>query len=82
MLMQVMPVTQFLVSEEVQISWQNEDKPQDSNIKEKKDGKEFFGCYHLVIEQIILRPVHFHFNTQIAASPVVEYSTPPPDQGL
>ncbi len=79
-MLQVIPVAQILAAEDVHISWIDDDK--DSKTKEKKEGKEFFGTSYTNIYPIVINTTHFHLNSRIFSFPVLEYLTPPPDQGF
>lgn len=79
MFMQAVPVLHLFVSEDIAFTLVEEDKPAETKLKEKKDGKEYVHhCHYWVVD---VQQQHLSCCSYLSAlpAPFLESFTPPPD---
>lgn len=79
LMVQAIPVIPVLASDNIQITWLDEDKPQDPKVKEVKSIKEFLKTDHVVQQELIktlIKPIDHRIALP---SPFLEFFTPPPN---
>lgn len=79
LLSQAIPVVPLLVADDVTVSWVDEDKPQGSKMKEKKDGKEFLSFLNAATATVALQSPDCAPQRPLPASPYLERFSPPPN---
>ena len=78
MLIQAIPVLHFFSSDgSIFYAYVEEEKP--GGLKEIKDGKEYFSILQYPIVFFEIDKLNAHFLVDFHTSPLLEYTTPPPD---
>ncbi|RYY89010.1 MAG: hypothetical protein EOO15_07350 [Chitinophagaceae bacterium] len=79
LLLQAIPLVPQLVADDILVSWVDEDKPQDSKSKEKKDGKEFLSFLAATPAAGAAQKPYGAPQRAIPACPYLERFIPPPN---
>jgi hypothetical protein len=79
LLLQAIPVIPVLATDNIQITWLDEDKPQDPKLKETKNFKEFLRTDHFVQVEPTKTALTAPNHRMALPSPFLEYFAPPPN---